>query len=394
MIVTEEWAKHHYDIFNKKYFNGILPNIPIIINNQAEKVAGRADASGGEYYYKDGVKHYRFTKMLIRMSNYWDYAEEDRIETLLHEMIHIFEYVTNPTPFFEQKNYNAHGEFFQAKAMEINQDGYHIQRFVPGEAIERRTLSKQAEELQNKRKEKGCYVIMFKVNPNRNRPYYGGVMKAPLKGTKDWLFKILNDDFYQDVKLYFTQDDYYVRQKFDGKHFSMLKTEDTLQQRIIDFNMQEVPLPQQEERKPITVVHINDNWDIDGCFYITTPSKQSIENLLQPVLDATGFVDYDVYEVYNAQHVKTNKIRKYDRNKLEINPSYYNTKRDWKNYARIYPNEIKRITNGTLHENKMKPLDKIIKEVVDNFINDDMAQQTNHPRNTKPQKVDISVSIS
>lgn len=123
MKISKKWIIRNYIEFNKKYFDNSLPFVRFFINNSKTMY-------GYAYFLYDennNIKPYSIT-----MSNYFDESEYENKNTLLHEMIHIYEYITFPKRFAwpKAKTYNAHGMFFEMKAALINKDGWHIVKTV------------------------------------------------------------------------------------------------------------------------------------------------------------------------------------------------------------------------------------------------------------------------
>lgn len=125
MKVSKKWIIKNYLEFNKKYFDNKLPIVKFNIDHN-KYVFGYADFEND--YVNNTIIPYS-----ISISNYYDTPEEVKKNTLLHEMIHIYEYITYPMRFFgnRYKYYNGHGMFFQMNAALINKDGWNILTTLP-----------------------------------------------------------------------------------------------------------------------------------------------------------------------------------------------------------------------------------------------------------------------
>ena len=124
MFVNKKWIIKNYIEFNKKYFDNSLPLVRFYINYSK-------DTYGFAYFLYD-YENNTIKPESITMSNYFNESEYENKNTLLHEMIHIYEYITYPKRFMwpKVKKYNAHGMFFEMKAALINKDGWHIVKSI------------------------------------------------------------------------------------------------------------------------------------------------------------------------------------------------------------------------------------------------------------------------
>lgn len=107
MTFTTSELNNWYDRFNAKYFNNELNRCPIYIN-KTKRALGQFKAN----------RWYNSCEILI--SNYLDRPIKDVQNTLLHEMVHQWQWV----------NYGHcdHKYTFKMKAQEINKDGWYISR--------------------------------------------------------------------------------------------------------------------------------------------------------------------------------------------------------------------------------------------------------------------------
>ena len=88
MLVTRNWIEKNYNKFNQELWNGMLPNINFVVS--------RASKTWGCAYYKFDWKNDTIIPEKIAISNYYDSPENVKIQTLLHEMIHIADYTFHP----------------------------------------------------------------------------------------------------------------------------------------------------------------------------------------------------------------------------------------------------------------------------------------------------------
>lgn len=101
----EKW----YDEFNARYFNNELKRCPIYINKTKRAL--------GQFGRK---RDWFEMRCFIKISNYFDRPMKDVQNTLIHEMIHQWQWVTFGVC--------DHGDTFKQKAQEINKQGWNIAR--------------------------------------------------------------------------------------------------------------------------------------------------------------------------------------------------------------------------------------------------------------------------
>lgn len=118
--ISSEWAKRKYKGFNSRFFAGKLPN------DIEFEMSGTTNAVGDASCIVSNkpspgcipVGDTFVSNLKIRLSGYFnDITETEAEEVLLHEMIHIWQYVTIPKP---QWGANMHGASFTTKMNEIN----------------------------------------------------------------------------------------------------------------------------------------------------------------------------------------------------------------------------------------------------------------------------------
>ena len=152
MLVTIDWIAKNYSKFNKLCFNGELPNITFKIN--------RSRTNWGFASFLFDYDNDTVIPEGITISNYYDSPEEVKIQTLLHEMIHISDYVHCPFHFIRNRRrvsaryYDAHGKWFMMEAKRVsNITGYKVTNHVTDEEFNNSKLSnksKRIEEYRNK----------------------------------------------------------------------------------------------------------------------------------------------------------------------------------------------------------------------------------------------------
>lgn len=153
MIVTVEWMKKKFQEFNKKYWNGEIET-PVFKTSRSEHLFGQALCNIDRRTWKTH-------DYALKMSIYYDQPEHYLEETLLHEMIHLYEYQTRPH-IFKYKFYNCHGWFFKKEADRINADGYNIQKFVQEEKSAACKLTERSQKLLDRKKQVGYSIALCK----------------------------------------------------------------------------------------------------------------------------------------------------------------------------------------------------------------------------------------
>lgn len=164
MVVDTDWVYGKYSVFSSRFFGGNMPNIQIKI--------GRSLNNWGvakcDILLKDGK--IVTDNFILTISNAYDSPENVKENTLLHEMIHIYDFFHFPEHFATIKNgimrsnrtYDAHGnDVFIPMAEMINRHGYNISQYVTKDEKE---LSDYSEKTK-KRFEKPfflCYAEYFK----------------------------------------------------------------------------------------------------------------------------------------------------------------------------------------------------------------------------------------
>lgn len=160
MIVSTSWISENYDKYNKMCFNNELPKI-------AFKVS-RAKHRFGYASYRVDTYNKCLKPLDITISNYYDSPEYVKLNTLLHEMIHIYDYVKNPDRFYDfvhhhfrsSKIQDAHGMFFLSEANRLRDFGFDVNTHVTNEEIKASTLSRKSTTRQLVHKNEGRLILL------------------------------------------------------------------------------------------------------------------------------------------------------------------------------------------------------------------------------------------
>jgi hypothetical protein len=213
MIVTVDWIKKNYAEFNNRYFNNILPS------NLTFKIS-RSKSVWGYASYKYDYPNDTIIPQSITISNYYDSPEHVKKNTLLHEMIHIYDYTINPQHFIRngrKVKYNAHGWFFNEQAIRLRQFGWDINTKVTTEEKVVSSLSESTKQKRLKCIEEAIVVVirgekanwMIKTN-KRCFPELKSTICNLRWGTTLGVIK--------DVRCYSIQDEKFASMRSQAKH--------------------------------------------------------------------------------------------------------------------------------------------------------------------------------
>jgi len=160
MIVTTAWIEKNYNKFNKLYWDGLLPNIKFKVS-RGQHIWGFAS-------YKYDWANNTIIPMSITISNYYDSDEVVKIQTLLHEMIHIADYTFHPDHYIRnhrkvsRREYDAHGRYFIGEARRISMaSGYKITNRVTKEEMGMSKLSDNSVRLLENKKNNAILCVIY-----------------------------------------------------------------------------------------------------------------------------------------------------------------------------------------------------------------------------------------
>jgi hypothetical protein len=150
MLYTREWVFKNYTKYNDLIWGGKLPAFNEVEFNiiMTKKIWGRA---GCKFWRvgPDGIPY--ATHPILELSNYLDAPEWAKLNTLVHEMCHLYECFCEPKYMLEVKRYgrytyhypkHGHGTVFYEQAERVKTlTGIEIARFVSDERRESASLS-------------------------------------------------------------------------------------------------------------------------------------------------------------------------------------------------------------------------------------------------------------
>lgn len=127
MTITPAYAKEKIQLFNALYFNGELPEVPVLMSN-ARSFVGRCEFKRLRLPLR-GEKKYDFR---LRFSRLFDLSPDEWDDTILHEMIHLWIGVKGI------RDTSTHGKVFRQMMDDLNsKHGRNItisHKSAPGEA--------------------------------------------------------------------------------------------------------------------------------------------------------------------------------------------------------------------------------------------------------------------
>ena len=117
MKPTIEYIQEHFDAYNRQFFDGSLPALPIKLSH-AKGFLGKVTFVRKRQGLFGGYKNEDF---VLRINVRIDLPEEVVQDTILHEMIHYYIAVN------QLKDSSTHGRLFRAEMARINEAGHrHI----------------------------------------------------------------------------------------------------------------------------------------------------------------------------------------------------------------------------------------------------------------------------
>lgn len=184
MKFTEELIKEKYAIFNNKFFNNELPsNINFKPFKSKRILAKASDTRPFTFHYNINVDFE---------------SEKDMNETIIHEMIHFYQ--------FQNNMYDFHGRSFKLKSMlisSLSNNEYNCSRVATSNSIK----IEKKEKVGSARLE----ACLFIINPNQTAYK---IVKCRDRFEVNYHYSVLRKAFRKECDIYY----YY------GTEFNSLKT--------------------------------------------------------------------------------------------------------------------------------------------------------------------------
>lgn len=164
MLVTKNWISENYNKYNNLCWNGKLPNIDFKVS--------RSKKTWGFAGFKYDFKNNGIIPTHIAISNYYDSPEDVKLNTLLHEMIHIADYTFNPNHFVQNHRpvsghyYDAHGYWFLSECRRLKEFGFNITNKVQSSEVKASTISDKAKTNEINKANHALICVVYGTNCN------------------------------------------------------------------------------------------------------------------------------------------------------------------------------------------------------------------------------------
>ena len=164
MLVTVNWISENYNKYNKLCWNGQLPNISFKIS--------RSKKTWGYASFKYDYPNNAIIPETITISNYYDSPEKVKLNTLLHEMIHIADYTFHPEHFIQNHKrvsghyYDAHGYWFNKECNRLKEFGFNVTNKVERSEIKVSRMSDKAKIAEMHKVNNALICVVYGTNCN------------------------------------------------------------------------------------------------------------------------------------------------------------------------------------------------------------------------------------
>jgi hypothetical protein len=186
MIYTRKWVEENYNKYNDLIWGGKLPAFNKLEFNiiMTKKTWGRAGCKNWTFD-ENGLP--KPIQPILELSNYLDAPEWAKLNTLVHEMCHLYEFFCEPRYLIEAKRRgratadypkNGHGTIFYEQAARVKSlTGLEITRYVDEVRANSASLSddtrKKAERKINRLGGVNIYVMKLTRKGSKGKGDYG-----------------------------------------------------------------------------------------------------------------------------------------------------------------------------------------------------------------------------
>lgn len=217
MLVTVAWIEKNYKKFNKMMWDNKLPDIEFKVS--------RSRNTWGYAAFRYNYAKSTITPTSITLSNYYDSPEDVKLNTLLHEMIHIADYTFHPEHFIRNgrrvsgHSYDAHGYWFLAEAKRIEKFGWVITKHVSKEDQKVSKLSVRSKECVERKKDVALLCVL-RGSTGINFYFKTDIYKAKMIPTTIKRYNFYYIGEVRKIEFYTFEDDKLAAMRSCGKRLS------------------------------------------------------------------------------------------------------------------------------------------------------------------------------
>lgn len=186
---TQEFLETAYEILNEKFFGGKLPTRLVfqISNSPRANFMGLARCK-----INNSANMVQSTSILLNGSR--KMTLHSWLEVVLHEMIHVLDYETQPNHFlgYMRRFYDAHGSWFLNEGKKYEEYGFHVQKFCKDE------MEVDGDNMRVKNNVNNSIFIMLKGLDSSDRI---GLMKVSRKNLNKTIGILKDMQKYRNSKL-------------------------------------------------------------------------------------------------------------------------------------------------------------------------------------------------
>lgn len=212
---TVDFLEAAYKKLNNMFFNGELPNdIDFKIeNNLDDNGVGHAQANDNYTENCIDIEYVSLNGTIIKTPHSW-------IETIIHEMIHVAEFIEHPEHFMCKSDYEKHGKWFMDKARGFRKWGFNI-----GD----KEMDKNIETSEDDDNIKTRYENFMFIGLGRNPVFGTEILVKVAKTDKDKALQALKQKGCRSVKILNTDN-------LNSTRLSSQSIQDILQRRTLELD--------------------------------------------------------------------------------------------------------------------------------------------------------------
>lgn len=180
---TKEFLEVAYGIFNGKFFGDSLPKRLIF----QVKVQPTQSYIGLASYMCNNATGF-VQAVSITLNGAKTLTLHEWLEVVLHEMIHVLDYQTNPSNFtrYRRRFYDPHGYWFRTEGQKYAKYGFHVQRYCEAEIGVNDQDPKMKRRIANS-------VFLYMVHGTENRPMVMKMSRSSMYKNVDCIMKRIRE---------------------------------------------------------------------------------------------------------------------------------------------------------------------------------------------------------